>query len=135
MALKNHESREVRSPLVCLRKREHSIGVSVNATSSDTMIENAIVRPKVLRKRPVTLWMNATGTKMTTSESVVALTARPTSAVAAFAAAIGDMPFSSMKRKMFSSTTIASSMTMPTASVSASSDSVLSVKPIHKSSV
>ncbi len=38
---------------VRFRKREHSIGVSVNATSSDTMIENAIVSPKVLRKRPV----------------------------------------------------------------------------------
>ena len=36
-----------------------------------------------------------------------------------------------MKRKMFSSTTIASSMTMPTASASASSVMVLSVKPIE----
>ena len=53
------------------------------------MIANAIVSPNEFRKRPITPWMNATGTKITTSESVVALTARPTSAVAALAAAIG----------------------------------------------
>ena len=35
-----------------------------------------------------------------------------------------------MKRKMFSSTTMASSMTMPTASASASSEMVFSVNPI-----
>ena len=74
--------------------------------------------------------MKATGTKITTSDSVVALTARPTSAVAARAASNGDMFFSSMKRKMFSSTTMASSMTMPTDSVSASSVSQFREKPI-----
>ena len=41
----------------------------------------------------------------------------------------GGAPSSSMWRKMFSSTTIASSMTMPTASVSASSVMLLSVNP------
>ena len=96
------------------------------------MIANAIVRPNELRKRPITPWMNATGTKITASDSVVALTASPTSAVAAFAAAIGSMFFSSMKRKIFSSTTIASSITIPTASVSASSVMRLSVNPIHR---
>jgi hypothetical protein len=40
------------------------------------------------------------------------------------------MPFSSMKRKMFSSTMMASSMTMPTISVSASMVIWFSVKPI-----
>ncbi len=43
---------------------------------------------------------------------------------------MGRIFFSSMKRKMFSSTTIASSMTMPTASASASSVMVFSVNPI-----
>jgi hypothetical protein len=38
------------------------------------------------------------------------------------------MLFSSMKRKMFSSTTMASSMTMPTISTSASMVTLLSVK-------
>ena len=73
--------------------------------------------------------MNATGTKMTTSESVVAMTARPISAVASAAASLGVTPFSSTKRKMFSRTTIASSMTMPVASESASIVMLFSVKP------
>ena len=72
--------------------------------------------------------MNETGTKMTTRLSVVAMTGSPISAVAAFAASNGPIFFSSMKRKMFSSTTIASSMTMPTISTSASIVTLLSVK-------
>ncbi len=72
--------------------------------------------------------MNETGTKITTRLSVVASTARPISAVAARAAANGAIFFSSTKRKMFSSTTIASSMTMPTISTSASIVTLLSVK-------
>ena len=63
--------------------------------------------------------MKATGRKMTTSDSVVAITGSATSRVPWIAASNGVQPFSSMYRKMFSSTTIASSMTMPTASVSA----------------
>src|SRR5688500_20013699 len=64
--------------------------------------------------------MNETGTKITTRLRVVASTARPISAVAARAASRGGIFFSSTKRKMFSSTTMASSMTMPTISTSAS---------------
>jgi hypothetical protein len=73
--------------------------------------------------------MNATGRKMTTSESVVAMTASPISAVAFMAASRGVTPFSSTYLKMFSSTTIASSMTMPVASDRASIVMLLSVKP------
>ena len=51
------------------------------------------------------------------------------SAVAARAASKGPIRFSSMKRKMFSSTTMASSITMPTISTSASMVTLLSVKP------
>ena len=72
--------------------------------------------------------MNETGTKMTTRLSVVAMTARPISAVAARAASNGCIFFSSTKRKMFSSTTMASSITMPTISTSASIVTLLSVK-------
>ena len=52
------------------------------------------------------------------------------SRVARTAATKGFCFFSSMKRTMFSSTTMASSMTMPTARASASSVMILSVKPI-----
>src|SRR3989304_4789041 len=73
--------------------------------------------------------MNDTGTKITTSENVVAMTARPMSAVAARAASNGRIRFSSMKRKMFSRMTMASSMTTPTMSTSASIVTLLSVNP------
>ena len=75
--------------------------------------------------------MNETGTKITTRQSVVASTARPISAVACRAASFGSIRFSSTKRKMFSSTTIASSITMPTISTSASIVTLLSVKSSH----
>ena len=70
-----------------------------------------------------------TGTKMTTRLSVVAITASPISAVASRAASNGRIFFSSTKRKMFSSTTMASSMTIPTISTSASMVTLLRVNP------
>ena len=62
-----------------LSHRADSIGVSVKLTSSDTMIANAIVRPKLFMNRPTMPPMKATGTKIVTSDSVVASTARPIS--------------------------------------------------------
>ena len=76
--------------------------------------------------------MKETGRKITTSENVVAMTARPMSAVASLAARIGVMRFSSTKRKMFSRTTIASSITTPTISTSASMVTPFSVKFITR---
>ncbi len=85
--------------------------------------------PNWYRKRPEIDDMNETGRKITTSENVVASTASPMSAVAARAASKVSIFFSSTKRKMFSSTTIASSITIPTISTSASIVTLLSVKP------
>src|SRR6266566_2558394 len=48
--------------------RADIIGVSVKLTSSDTMMANAIVRPKLFMKRPTMPLMNPTGTKIATSE-------------------------------------------------------------------
>ena len=84
--------------------------------------------PNWYRNRPEMLDMNETGMKMITREKVVAMTARPMSAVAARAASNGDIPFSSTKRKMFSRTTIASSMTIPTIRTRASIVTLFSVK-------
>src|SRR5438093_292364 len=75
------------------------------------------------------------GTKMMTSEMVVATTASVISLVASIAAVFGNSYFSSMNRTMFSSTTIASSMTMPTASVRPSKVILLRVKSMALSSV
>ena len=102
-------------------QREESIGVSVKETSSDTAMAKAIVTPNEFMNRPTMPPMKATGRKTAISDRLVASTARPTSLVPSTAASRGLIFFSSMKRKMFSSTTTASSITMPTASVSASS--------------
>ena len=81
-----------------LSQRAASIGVSVKLTSSDTRMANAIVRPKLFMKRPTMPPMNPTGTKMATSDSVVARTARPISLVASMAAWCWSSCFSSMNR-------------------------------------
>jgi hypothetical protein len=62
---------------------------------SEIMIATATVSPKLWKKRPTRPAMNATGRKMMTSDSVVAMTARAISAVASDAARIGDTFFSS----------------------------------------
>ena len=105
--------------------------MSVNATRSETPIANAIVTPNEFMNRPTMPPMRATGRKTATSESDVARTARPISRVPSTAACIGGRFFSSMKRKMFSSTMTASSMTMPTTRVRARSVMTFSVKPAH----
>ena len=78
------------------------------------------VKPKDDMKRPTMPPMNPTGRNTANSDKVVAVTARPISRVPSMAAWNEGIPFSSMKRKMFSKTTIASSITMPTIRVSAS---------------
>ena len=76
-------------------RREHRAS-SEKLTNSETPIANAIVRPKLLRKRPAMPGMNETGMNTAISESVVARTARPISRVASTAAGKGFTPFSSM---------------------------------------
>ncbi len=103
----------------------------MKATSSETPIAKAIVMPNEFMKRPTMPPMRATGRNTATSDSEVARTARPISRVPSTAACIGGRSFSSMKRKMFSSTMTASSMTMPTTRVSARRVMTLRVKPAH----
>ena len=108
------------------------MGVSVKATSSETRMAMAMVHPKeltYLRAYPV---MNAMGRKMITKESVVAITASPISLVASTAARTRSLPFSSMNLKMFSRTMMASSMTIPTARVSARSVILLREKSMPR---
>ncbi len=72
--------------------------------------------------------MNAVGTNTAQSTSAVATIGPVTSFIACTVAASGLNP-SVMFRSTFSTTTIASSTTMPIASTSPNSDSVLSPKP------
>ncbi len=74
------------------------MGVSVKATSSETRIENAIVRPNEYMNWPTMPPMNATGRKTTTSDRVVARTASPISRVPSMVASSGPRPSSSIFR-------------------------------------
>src|ERR1044072_9477924 len=108
------------------------MGVNVNETSSETSTATAAVIPNWNRNRPETEDMSDTGRKITHRQNVVAMTASPMSAVASYAARMALMRFSSTKRKMFSRTTIASSMTTPTIKTSASIVTPFSVKFIAR---
>src|SRR3954449_12393669 len=112
-----------------LRKRKQSMGVRVKLTSMDIMMEMAVVIPKEKKKRPTRPDMKAMGRNITTSEKVVAMTARAISLVAPSAASHELRPFSSIQRKMFSCTTTASSITIPTAITNASIVMLFKVKP------
>ncbi len=108
--------------------RAASIGVSVSATISEIITALATVAPNSPRKLPTMPSTKITGRKTTAIETVAAVAAKAICAVPLEAATRGSSP-SSRCRSMFSSTTIASSITTPTASVIASSVIVLSVKP------
>ena len=72
--------------------------------------------------------MNATGTNTAQSTSAIAMIGPLTSSIARWLASSGVSP-SSMCRSTFSTTTMASSTTMPIASTRPNSDSVLIEKP------
>ncbi len=72
---------------------------------------------------------NATGMNTAHSTSTMAITAPETSRIASMAASFAAMPRSRIRRSTFSSTTMASSTTMPMASTIAKSVSVLIEKP------
>ena len=68
---------------------------------------------------------NATGTKTAESTSTIAMSGPVTCSIARMVASRGGRPSCSMMRSTFSTTTIASSTTMPMASTSPNSVSVL----------
>ena len=72
--------------------------------------------------------MKADGTNTAHSTSAIAISAAPTSSMLLIAASRGESP-AAMLRSTFSTTTIASSTTMPIASTRPNSDRLLSVKP------
>ena len=72
--------------------------------------------------------MKAVGTNTAISTSEIAMTAVPTSSMVRCAAGLGASP-AAMLRSTFSTTTIASSTTMPIASTRPNSVSMLSEKP------
>src|SRR5204863_1198830 len=108
-----------------------SAGDRVNALIADSNIETATVTANCRNSSPEIPGMNATGTNTDNSTSVIAMIGAVISAMARLTASPGDSSgCSSMIRSTFSTTTIASSTTMPIASTTASSDTVLAEYPI-----
>ncbi|MCY1529078.1 hypothetical protein D9M68_642060 [compost metagenome] len=104
------------------------MGESVSATKPETTTAPASASANSANRRPVRPGVKAKGAYTAAKVSVMATMAKPISRAPLIAASNGFMP-SSIWRKMFSSTTIASSTTRPMASTMASRVSVLIEKP------
>src|SRR5580704_11670318 len=103
------------------------MGVRVSETNPETRIEMLMVSANSLNNLPTTPPMKMSGMNTAASDSVIDKIVKPTSADPWNAAAIGAWP-ASMCRTMFSSMTIASSTTNPTARVSAISERLSRLK-------
>ncbi len=108
----------------------HSAGLRVRALIDENTVAVAIVRANCWYSRPVMPPSMAVGTKTASSTSVVAMTGPVICCIALTVASLRSRPSSSMMRIVFSTTTIASSTTMPMASTRPNSDSVLMERPI-----
>ena len=100
------------------------MGVSDKATKAEKPTAAATVTPNSPNSLPVSPLMNEMGTNTAMSTSVVAMTAKPISRDPLIEASTGGSP-PSMRRTMFSSTTMASSTTRPMASTAPNKVSVL----------
>ena len=97
------------------------MGVSVSDTTPETRTAMAMTAANSWSRRPTTPPMKSTGMNTAASDSVIEMMVKPISREPRSAACMRAMPCS-MCRTMFSSTTMASSTTKPTASVSAMSE-------------
>ena len=105
-----------------------SAGLRVSELTAERMVDTAMVRANCRKKRPVTPPMKAQGTNTAESTAATPITGPVTSVIARSAAAYGSRPCL-IQRSTFSTTTIASSTTMPIASTSPKRESVLRLKP------
>ncbi len=100
-----------------------SAGDSVRAFIAERNMETATVTANCRNSSPEIPGMNATGTKTDNSTSVMATIGAVISAIARLVASAGERSgCSSITRSTFSTTTIASSTTMPIASTIARSE-------------
>src|SRR5580658_8377542 len=98
--------------------REQSMGASVSETNADTAIEALTVMANSRNRRPMMPPISSSGMKTAISDKLMERTVKPISLEPLSAAFMGVSPFS-IWRWMFSTTTMASSTTNPTAMVSA----------------
>ncbi len=111
-----------------MRYRLQSIGVSVSETNPDTRIAMPIVAANSWNNRPTNPPRNRIGMKTATREMVIERIVKPISLAPSSAARQAVFPIS-MWRTMFSSITMASSTTKPTAKVSAISERLSRLYP------
>ncbi len=104
------------------------IGISVSDTAADTRIESVTTMANSWKRRPIVPGMKKIGMNTATSEIEIDITVNATSFAPRTAASNGRMP-ASMCRMMFSSTTIASSTTRPTAMVRPMSEMLSRLRP------
>ena len=97
------------------------MGVRVSETAPDTMTATPMTAANSWRSRPTTPPMNNTGMNTAARDRVMDTMVKPISREPSRAASMRPIPCS-MWRTMFSSTTIASSTTKPTARVRAMSE-------------
>ena len=105
------------------------MGVSASAQMSDSTIMMVTIQPNCLNSTPVIPLTSVSGKNTAISVNVDAITDRATSLVPWTAACMGAEP-RSMWVVTFSSTTMASSTTIPMAIDKAESDTMLSVLPV-----
>ena len=112
------------------RNTPHSAGDSVSAFSAEISMATQIVTANCWNSTPDSPGMKAIGTNTDSSTSVMAMIGPVICVIASFVASRGGMSgCSPITRSTFSTTTMASSTTMPIASTSASSETVLAEKP------
>ena len=106
------------------------MGVRVSAATTDTRITMVTLHPSCLNMIPEMPVVMVSGRNTATTVRVAAITARPTSLVPYIAASRGPLPRSRCD-VMFSSTTIASSTTIPMAIDSELNDMILMEFPVR----
>ena len=97
--------------------------------TAERTVDTAIVRANCRKNRPVTPPINPQGTKTAERTAATPITGPVTSSIALPAASRGESPCL-IHRSTFSTTTIASSTTMPIESTRPNRESVLRLKPM-----
>ena len=104
-----------------LKSTAQRAGLRVSETKQEMMVEAEIVTANWRKNSPEMPEMKADGTNTAQSVSAIEISAPPTSSIVRCAASAGNMPARTL-RSTFSTTTIASSTTIPTASTSPNRD-------------
>src|SRR6267154_2642294 len=111
-----------------LNSTAHRAGLRVSETKHEMTVDAAIVTANCRKKSPDIPERKADGTKTAHNVSAIEISAPPTSSIVLWAASDADMP-ERMLRSTFSTTTIASSTTMPTARTKPNSERLFSDIP------